>query len=306
MQEKARNLIYLDTHRYLTLRNLKSFFPAIIIIPFIMVVWGIVAINTFGVDWKSLFPLVSIAIWSLLYCTFVLIIQSKKLKKTFELRFLVNGISGLFVSSLFWILYASLSLLEYDPAIGFKFPLWILLYYLFFSILYIGLIILGVHKDIFRKIKEISQTPKFWTISVFFAAILPSTGVIGMYTSRLLRAHACNKVQDVLETIAIILLIFIPISAHINFVQYFYCKKYKISCDEYGNTTSPYLEPMVKANKQSKNKDSNQIDISAKNVPKKKIPLILKILIGIICVPIILFVIVFLVFFIKGFIPGIS
>lgn len=43
-------------------------------------------------------------------------------------------------------------------------------------------------------------------------------------------------------TIITILVIFIPALAHINFVMYYYCKKYGINCDEHGNTTSPKLE----------------------------------------------------------------
>ncbi len=161
MREKVKELIYLDTNRYISIDSLRIFYWAIIIIPLIMVVFGIAAINTIGVNWRSLFPLISIGIWSLLYWTFVLTVQGRK-TKTFELRFLVNGISGLLISSLFWILYASLSLLENAPVIGFDFLLWISLFYLLFSILYIGLVILGVHKGVFKKIKEKSQTPKLW------------------------------------------------------------------------------------------------------------------------------------------------
>lgn len=241
MKERVKDLIYLDSKRYISIRSLRTFYWAILIIPITMLIWGIVAIKTIGLNWKSLFPLISIVVWSLLYWTFVLTVQGKK-KKTFELRFLVNGISGLLISSLFWILCASLSLLEDVPTIGFGFLLWILLFYLLFSVLYIGLVILGVHKGVFKKIKEKSQTPKALAISAFFAAILPSTGAIGMYTSKILRAHASDAVQDIIGTTALVLVIFLPILAHINFVQYFYCKKYKISCDEYGNTTSPDLE----------------------------------------------------------------
>ena len=95
MKNNVRDLIYLDTRRYMSLDNLRVFYWAIIIIPIIMVTWGIAAINTIGVNWRSLFPLISIGIWSLLYWIFVTTIQSKKTKKTFELRFLVNGISGM-------------------------------------------------------------------------------------------------------------------------------------------------------------------------------------------------------------------
>ncbi len=308
MKENVRDLIYLDSKRYISIQSLRVLYWAISIIPIIMLIWGIVAIKTIGLNWMSLFPLVSIVAWSLLYWTFVLTVQRKK-KKTFELRFLVNGVSGLLISSLFWIVYASLSLLEDVPTIGFRFLLWILLFYLLFSILYIGLVILGVHKGIFKKIKEKSQTPKFLAISAFFAAILPSAGVLGMYTSRILRAYASVAVQDIVGHSALILVIFLPILAHINFVQYFYCKKYKISCDEYGNTTSPNLEYHKKAKRNKVGRRGvllEQPNASNSKSKKKKIPLIVKILIGVFSIPIIFILIVFLVFFIKGFIQGIS
>ena len=304
MKNNARDLIYLDTGRYMSLDNLRVFYWAIIIIPIIMVIWGIAAIHTVGVNLRSLFQLISIGLWSLFYWLFVLIIQSPKVKKTFELRFLVNGISGFLISSLFWIIYASLSLLDNNPIIGFDFSLWILLLYLLFSAFYIGLVVLGVHKSIFKKIKEKSQTPKALAISAFFSAILPSAGVMGMYTSKMLRAHASDAVQDILGTVALVLVIFAPILAHINFVQYYYCKKYEILCDEYGDTTSPYLERKIKEKKEKN--ESRDTNGSATVITKKKIPLIVKILIGIVTVPIAFFVVVFLVFFIKGFIKGIS
>ena len=180
--------------------------------------------------------------------------SEEKDKKTFELRFLVNGITGLFISSLFWILYASFSLFDNNPVIGFDFSLWILLFYLLCSILHIGLVVLGVHKAIFKKIKDKSQTPKALAISAFFSAILPIASVMGMYTSRMLRAHASDAVQNIVGTFALVLVIFLPILAHINFVQYFYCKKYKFSCDENGDTTSPGLEPPPKIKKNWKSR----------------------------------------------------
>ena len=305
MREKSKDLVYLETNRYISIESLKIFYWAIIIIPLIMVVFGIAAIATIGVNWRSLFPLISIGIWSFSYWMFVLTIQNKKVKKTFELRFLVNGISGLLISSLFWILYASLSLLDNNPIIGFDLSLWILLFYLFFSAFYIVLVILGVHKGIFKKIKEKSQTPKALAISAFFFAILPSAGTMGMYTSKILRVHAGDTLHDIVGPSALVLVIFLPILAHINFVQYFYCKKYKILSDENGNTISPNLEYQKRNKEKQKKLSLEQPNISKKKSSKKNIPLLIKILIGVLCVPIILIFIVFLVFFIKGFIQGI-
>ena len=300
MREKVKNFIYLDTNSYISIESLRIFYWATIMIPLILTVLGIAAINTIGVNFISLFPLISIGIWTLLYWIFVLILQSRKTKKTFELRFLVNGISGLLISSLFGILFASLYLLEYAPTIGFGYLLWILLFYLLFSILYIALCVLCVHKGIFKKIKEKSQTPKFLAISAFFAAILPGSGVIGMYTSKVLRSHASAAIQDFVGIFALITIIFLPILAHINFVQYFYCKKYKIFCDEYGNAASPNLEPQIKVKQlKTKKETSQKTDHSNNSLSKKKIPLIIKILIGIVSVPLIFFIIVFIISFIK-------
>ena len=81
MENKVRDFVYLDTNRYMSLDNLRVFYWGIIIIPFFMVVVGIVAIKLNGINWKSLFPLVSIAVWSLLYWIFVLTVQSKRTKK---------------------------------------------------------------------------------------------------------------------------------------------------------------------------------------------------------------------------------
>ncbi len=307
MREKACELVCLDCNRYISLHSLKVFYWAIIIIPFIMVTLGIAAINTVGVNWKSMFPLISIVTWSLIYWTFVLTVQSRRTKKTFELRFIVNGISGLLLSSLFWILYTSVSLLDDNSIVGFYLSLCILFVYLFFSAVYIGLVVLGVHKGFFKKIKEKSKTPKALAISSLFAAILPCTGILGMYTSKMLRQYASISVQNFVGLLAFVLIIFLPILGHVNFVQYFYCKKYKIICDEHGNTTSPDLcAPQKEKRTKSIKKELDLIDTSNSKDSKKKIPLGIKVLFGILGVPIAFFIIVFLIFFIKGFIQEIS
>ncbi len=287
MEEKVRDFVYLDTKRYVSIESLRLFYWAIFIIPFMMVVMGIVG--------KSAFPLVSIAVWSVLYSTFVLVLQSKRVKKTFELRFLVNGITGLFTSSLFWILYTSIHVVSDNPFLEFDFFLWVLLFYLLFTVVYIAGIILGVHKGIYGKIKEKSQTKTALAITAFFASVLPGAGVSGIHTGKLLRAHASVSVQNTVVTIGFVLLIFLPALAHINFVQYYYCRRYGITCDEDGDTTSPKLEC-----KPSKSKTRKKGKKSCKKNDKKKIPLVLKILIGIACVPVAIFLILLLIGFILN------
>lgn len=319
MREKVLYLIYLDTQRYISLDNLRAFYWGIMIIPFYMMVMGTVSIYTTGVSWKSMFPLVSFAIWSLFYWIFVFTLQSKRTKKNFELRFLVNGISGLFVSSLTWILFVSFNLTSDTPFLSSDFFLWMLLFYLLFSLIYVFAIILCVHKGVFALIKKKSKTKTALMVSVFFGTVISSSGVIGLYTSRVIRAHVSISIQLLIVTILVILLVFLFALAHINFVQFYYCKKYGINCDEHGNTTSPELErkPMKKRvlrGKKETLQERTKITTivfaktdSSNNIPsKKQIPVIIKILIGIVSVPAIIFIFVFIVFFIKGFMQGIS
>lgn len=284
MREKVRDLVYLDTTRYTSLNNLRLFFWGIIFIPIIILIIGIVR--------KLAFPIVSIFLWGLLYWIFIFVIQNKHTKKTFQLRFLVNGISGLFLSSLFWIFFASFSSASNISFLSFNFLLWILIFYLVFSLVYIVLIILGVHKGIFARIREKNRTKTALIISSFFGALIPCSGVLGIYSSRLLRSHASISMQYTIITIIAVLVIFIPALAHINFVQYFYCKKYSILCDEYGNTTSPKLERYYKKKRTKREKNQQE--------KKKKLPLVIKILIGTVCIPIVSFVILFIIFFIKA------
>ena len=306
MRKKARDLIYLNTKRYISLDSLIVFYWACILLPLIMVVFGIAAIKTYGVNWKSLFPLVSIATWSLVYWGFVLTIRSKRTKKTFELRFLVNGIAGLLISSLFWILYATAGLLEENSGFNFRLALWILLFYLLFSFTYVMLIAFGVQNGSWQKIRQKSQAPRVIALDAFFASLIPISGILGMLTSRWLRSHTDDGVQDLVAAICLISVIFIPALAHINFVQYYYCKKYRILCDENGDATSPKLEPRIKVKQSKKEKENDSKESSEnKKKSKKKIPLAIKILLGIIAAPIVFFIIVFLVFFIKAIIRAI-
>ncbi len=291
MREKVRDLIYLDTERYTSLDNLRVFYWGIIILPFFMVLIGIISIKMIGVCWRSLFPIVSIAVWSVLYWIFVLTIQSKKTKKTFELRFLVNGICGVFLSSLWWIFAASFSFPTDTPLFEPDFLLLILPFYLLFTVIYIAAIILGVHKGIYGKIREKGRSRTFLMISAYAGAILPGMGSVGMNMSRLMRAHASERAQTIAVTIGIVLLIFLPAIAHINFVQYYYCKKYGITCDEDGNETSPKLERKPKVPKRRARK--------IKKV-KKKLPLAVRILIGIVCTCAAIFLALFIIGFIRS------
>ncbi len=249
MKEKARDLVYLETNRQTSYEKIRKFYLITIIIQLFMVIVGIASIKTNGVSIKTLLPLGLIGAWNLFFWIFVFMLQSKKTKKTFELRFLVNGICGLLTSSIFLCLYITISLAVDSPAFEPEFTIWIMLFYLMFSVIYIGLIVIGAHKGAFKKMREKTHTSAVLAIDAFLAAIVPLAGLLGIYTSRFLKEHASVGAQDMAAAVCFILLIFIPALAHINFVQYYYCKKYGIGCDESGDAASSKLERQYKEKK---------------------------------------------------------
>ena len=78
MKEKARDLVYINTKRYLSFADLKTFQRIGLVISFCLFALGFIEIKTNGVNWKSLFPIVSGAIWDVLYWKFVSEIKSRK------------------------------------------------------------------------------------------------------------------------------------------------------------------------------------------------------------------------------------
>lgn len=282
MREKARKFVYTNTGNYISYDFLKVFYWYIFIIPFFMIVMGTYLINLEGVSSKALFPIVSIAIWSLLYWGLVFTIKNRHIKNTFELRFLVNGAIGISISSLMWIFFASWNLIADNPFLRFDVFLWIIPIYIVISLLYVMSIVLGVHRGI-----NVVARMKNKTIPALTTSISIASG-LGLIVSRFLRETVGIKIQHIVMIIGSITLIFVPLLAHINFVQYFYCKKYNIKCDENGDTTSPDLQPV-------------NID-EAKN--KALCRTCLRIFLSLIGVMITIFVVFCIANFAKGFIHG--
>ncbi|MBQ2733225.1 MAG: hypothetical protein IJF74_03625 [Clostridia bacterium] len=241
MREKACSLVYLNAENYISFYGLRMFYRWSFLVHFMFVVTGIHAINMFGVTWRTLFPIFAAVIWCLFYLVFIC--KVARAKKTFELRFLVNGISGLFISSFIWLLHAVFGVMdEYQGKLnGFDFCLWVLFFYIIFSVIYVTLIVSGVHKGVYKKAKGEIQKAKALLSAALHAAIIPTVGLICVYVSEMLRGDTSKNVKDIFMMTVFVLLFFLTALAHINFVQYFYCKKYKIFCDKNGNTNSPDL-----------------------------------------------------------------
>ncbi len=255
-----------------------------------MVVMGAYLLNQNGICGKALFPLVSVAIWTLLYWILVLSIKSKRVKKTFALRFLVNGTVGVLISSLMWIFFAGWNLMADSPFLHFHAFVWMIPIYLLVSAVYIAGVVIGTHQGVYARRKLKTKPIVFASASVSLAAFF------GLIVSGILSETATLKIQHIVMTIGSIILIFVPVLAHINFLQYFYCKKYNITCDENGDAASQDLYPTDHRNMESNPQQDRETN-------RRSLTKVLRILLFMLAAA---FAIFCIISFTKGFIRGIS
>ncbi len=242
MEKKVKELVYIDSRNYISFDSIKKLYIAIGFISFVILFLAIVG--------KVLFSIIAIAIWNILYLGLVYALNSKHIVKTFPLRFLVNGIISVFISSLFFILLFTIMMIS--DIIMPAFVMWILLLYVLFILIYFGLIVYGVHKGTFGRIKEKSKNKTFMIISAVAAEFIPVSGIVGMYFSKMSKKYMSEDIQDTIAILCLVLVIFGSALGYINFIQYYYCKKYSILCDVNGNEVSPLLIPKQKKKKAKK------------------------------------------------------
>lgn len=277
MREKVLKLIYFDSGNYISYSFLKRFYWYIFIIPFFTMIMGVHSLNQNGITFNSLFPIALILLWSITYWAMIWTIKSSFVKKVFAFRFLINGIVGIFISTLMWIFFSSWNLTADVPFLEFSFFLWMIPAYLLVSVIYVLHIVVGIHNG--KYAKRIKKKQKNNAISI--SLTISSMAFLGILVSRFLQNEASLGIQHIIMTICSIILIFIPSLSHVNLVKYYYCKKYNILCDESGDNESGDLCPKKKEKKRSS----------------------IKILLLIIAFVILAFI---TVNFIKGFIQGIA
>lgn len=281
MREKVLKFVHFNSNNYISYSFLKRFYWYILIIPFFTLMIGSHLLKQNGISFKSLFPIVSIILWSIAYWAMVLTVKSNFLKKTYALRFWVNGTVGTFITSLMWIFFSSWNLLSDEPFLEFVFFLWMIPAYLLASAIYVLSIVARV-----RYGKSVKTHNRKTVVSV--SLTISSMAFLGTLVSSFLQNESSLSIQHIIMIISSIILIFVPSLAHVNYVKYYYCKKYNILCDETGDCESRNLCSEKKEKKTSK---------------KEKKTSIIKILLLIVLTVILVFLIAN---FTKGFIHGIT
>lgn len=287
MENKIRNFVYCNDNNYTSYDSAKYLLLCICL--FLTLIVGVYAIVT-GL-WLFLSVLITID------CAFLLHLVLLKFffKITYNLRFLSDGIidvllSSLFLTSAYIVLFATKCntvVVTYGTLIS----------YLIFVVLHVVLTIINSRSDKYRNSQRSILQKKYL---LFIGSLIPVSGIVGIIVAKVIFG-----VFDFENQIAVYVVFgeftfvsFLFSLGCSNFIKYFYCIKYKITCDKFGNTTSPKLE---KHNKMKSAKG----ETPPKNRQEKRLPLIVKILIGIACIPIVFFVILFIVFFIKSIIESI-
>ncbi len=237
LKKKATDFVYLSTKTYLSISHLLTVAILPVMILHITYMLGI-GNNIWG-------PLIFMGSISVLYALFVFFIVKGKIRNTFPLRFLVNGISLMFLTILFPGLFFSFCLIAEPNCM--KILLFFIATYILFVALYLGLTVIGVHVGIYGRVRRFNNMPAVIAVNTVLSSLIPVSGAIGMWHGRELRqVLTVNEQVNALFVYGAVLA-FILSLGHVNFVQYYYCIKYSILCDENGDTTSPKLIPAKKA-----------------------------------------------------------
>ena len=299
MNENIKHFVYNNDVNYASYASIKCLMSCVCM--FMSLITGTYAIVM--KLWHFVAILVIINAAFLLHLLFLKLIY----KNTYPMRFLSDWIvdmllSWLFLNSAFVVLYATKCDTNF-VVIG------TLISYTTFLLLSIVWMIKRSKSDVYKKYAQMEKNKR--PIEIAAVSIVSVSGTIGLVIGRII-TRGLDIEKNIIAYVAFVIFIVVSMYfslGHVNLLKYYYCKKYKIYCDEYGNTTSPNLEyhkKQKRKNIERKEEVLEQTNISKGKSIKKDIPLLIKILIGILAVPIILIFIVFLVFFIKEFIQGIS
>lgn len=241
--EKARDFVdFVYNSRYaFSLSAIDGFYNVSIVVTVLIALAAFVGVDSFGFTFEILFPVAAIAIWHLFYWLFKkkILLKIALNQSTFEFKFLARGIAGFFFSSLFLLFFMGPWAIIKEIAEGFVSGLLLLLLYLISSVLYVGIVIFCIHKGVYKKAAEKVKSPMYLAISAFSAALIPASGLIGWRIRRVLESTVSLSTQNILSTLLWSFVILCGICFHAELIAYYYCKKYKISCDENGNFTLP-------------------------------------------------------------------
>lgn len=218
--EKVKSYVYYGSEIYVSLGSLKQMIWALC--PFYMVAVASLISHTELVFSTMIVVLNALYIIAVLTFHFI----SEKVN-SFALRFLINGIFSVYFSldfllvSLFFLRNVNASLYAY---------IFIIVFYLIFCLLYLYVAVWAKNRQ--KTNKKNSTKNNIVTASTIGAGIGVAIAAITDFN---------DKWNNYLLVAASLILSLLSALGIVNFLKYYYCKKYLIECDENGNNTSILL-----------------------------------------------------------------
>ena len=244
-QKLYRDFVYFDDKRYPSYKDLKR--AGICICFFLSLIMSVC-----GIAFKNVFLIMTVLLYDILYVIFMCVVRSCNIKKIYSLRFLVNGISSIFVSIFFLLLSFILAIMMNHNVLA-LIPMGIFSCILFVLLSCI-VIWICIKKGVFGKA---IKSEKLKIASAVSAALLPVSGLIGYSMAKFMNSifEGNNKTMFYI-TLSVweIMLLISSLGVALSFMKYHYCRKFSITCDANGDTTSPGLEPPPKIKKNWKSR----------------------------------------------------
>ena len=279
-QKLYRDFVYFDDQRYPSYEDLKySGICICLFLSFIM--------TSCVIAFKNAFLIVTILLFDVFFVIFLHVIRNQK-TQNYSLRFLVNGVSSIFVSMFFLLLGFILIIMMNHNIVALI--LTGIFSYVLFAFLSCIAIWICIKKGVFGKAVK-SQKLKIAT--AVSAALLPISGLIGYSMAKFMNSvfEGNNKTMFYITfSVLGLMLLISSLGVALSFMKYHYCRKFAITCDENGDTTSPGLEPPPKIKK---------------NWKSRLIFKVLIVLASIVGAIVGIIIVIFLVAFIKGIVSAI-
>lgn len=288
MENRIRKFVYNNDYIYTSYGSIKCLI--------ICVCWFMtLIIGTYAIIAK-LWSFIAILLF--INCAFLLHLFLLKFffKQSYTLRFLSDGIVDTCLSALFLTLaYMVLCATNCDTDFV-KYGT--LITYVVFVILYIVLMVGSSKSD---KYHQQGQSREVKKSLLFIGSLIPLSGIIGIVAARIIFGVFDFKNQ-VAVYVAFVAFTFISLFfslGSVNFIKYYYCKKYNINCDSEGKNCSPGLEPPTKdKNRKAVNSHKEQHNATEAIQSKKK--RFIKIICIIASIPIIVFLLLLLLGFLQS------
>ena len=241
--EKARDFVEFTNGRRkpFSLSAMNGFYSISVFFTILIGFLAFAGLIRNGFTWDILFLAAAISTWHFLYFSFKnkILLKIASNQSQVEYKFFAIGAFGGFFASIMWLLYIGADIMMYELVDGFIYAGLMLLLYLISSVLYVEIIILFVNKGAYAKATKIIKSRTYLTISAFTTAMTVPIVVLLMSLKRLIDHIVSQETSNILFTLSAFCVVLGCVFFQDEFVAYYYCKKYKISCDENGNFTLP-------------------------------------------------------------------